>query len=248
MRWMLFVVLFVGVGCSAAATAEQPSDGTEASPGARSSTAAVHLDLVELEADLMASAAPRGAAVAPPSLLVRYIANTGASGVARRDACEQDARSGGAWAEGTQVRTLDAAGADCVGWSLVDGPGAQSWVRDGYLSEQRPPPRVAAPGPPAPDRPVPEPTKTPAVSPHTMTLVGFAPPGSGVSIYVGGRYCDFVVADAVSGLWGRDVGPASSCGPVLGEPLTFVINGALAAAVPPLLWTPGAGPLVTLTP
>ena len=247
MRWIFFVALFVGVGCSAAATAEQPTDGLEAAPGASASAAAVHLDLVELEADLVASAASRGAAVAPPSLLVRYIAHTGGSGVARRDACEQGARSGGAWAEGTQVRTLDAAGAGCVGWSLVAGPGAQSWVRDDYLSAQRPPPR-AAPAPPAPNRPAPEPTKTPAVSPHTMTLAGFAPQGSGVSIYVGGRYCDFVVADAVSGLWGRDVGPASSCGPTVGEPLTFVINGALAAAVPPLLWTPGAGPLVTLTP
>ena len=139
MRWIVFVSLFLGVGCSAAATAQQPATEPEA-PAARASEDEVdeYVDLVELEADFVAFAANHSAAAASPSFVVRYVANTGGSGVARRDACEQGARSGGAWAEGTQVRVLDAAGGSCAGWSLVAGPDAQSWVRDEYLSAQRP--------------------------------------------------------------------------------------------------------------
>ena len=50
MRWIVFVSLFLGVGCSAAATAQQPATEPEA-PAARASEDEVdeYVDLVELE-------------------------------------------------------------------------------------------------------------------------------------------------------------------------------------------------------
>ena len=248
MRWIVFVSLILGAGCSAAATAEQPSTeqsatASEARALAAAAGAAVHVDLVELEADLVTFAA-RLSPAAAPTLVVRYIANTGGSGVARRDACEQGARSGGAWAEGTQVRKLDARGASCVGWSLVAGPGEQSWVRDEYLSTERPPARVAAPSQPAP-------APHPAIPPRDqsqMFVFGTAPPGSFVAVYVGNRFCEAALADPVVGLWGTDIGPGDLCDPRLGEPFVFAIDGSLAHASAALTWAPSATAEVALTP
>jgi hypothetical protein len=62
------------------------------------------------------------------------IAGTGGIGVAVRNACSDDARVAVAGIpEGAQVRVLEAGGANCSGWQLVEWEQHRSWVRDGYI-------------------------------------------------------------------------------------------------------------------
>lgn len=113
----------------------------------------------------------------------RYIGNTGGSGVAVRDACAQDARTGGAWPEATAVLVLEVGAGGCDGWSYVarEGSSTESWVRNAYLLTERPlvtasrppsssstPPRTASPtSTSAP--PTPAPTQPPTQSPTSVT-------------------------------------------------------------------------------
>ena len=65
------------------------------------------------------------------------ISGTGGSGVALRDDCADDARSGGSLPEGAEVTRISEGAARCEGWSVVRHLTADSdietWVRDDYL-------------------------------------------------------------------------------------------------------------------
>lgn len=97
--------------------------------------------------------APSAAATQEPSIL--FIANTGGTGVALRSRCEDSARSGGTgFRDGTEARVVTLGGDQCAGWTLVDAGGTTSWVRNDYLSTERPavtsaPPPASAPVPPS---------------------------------------------------------------------------------------------------
>jgi hypothetical protein len=109
-----------------------------------------------------------------------YISDTGGSGVAVRDACDDSARTGEAWPEGTQVRVVDPDDSGCAGWRLVASAGRTSWVRAEYLSDSAPNSGtevVIAPGaPPPPPSPSPS-TGTPPPPPPVVVpkYVGVPP-------------------------------------------------------------------------
>lgn len=86
------------------------------------------------------------------------IANTGGSGVALRYDCNADARLGGALSEGADVAVTHEGIGGCDGWSIVEGDGSRTWVRDEYLLlDSTPTPEVAA------AQLTPSPTATPTV-------------------------------------------------------------------------------------
>lgn len=66
-------------------------------------------------------------------VVVATIATTDGRGVAARDACREEARSGGAFDEGASVTVLERGLGDCSGWSLVEAGGLTSWVRNIFL-------------------------------------------------------------------------------------------------------------------
>ncbi len=61
------------------------------------------------------------------------IGNTGGDGVALRNACQDGARVGGAWPEGTTIEVIELGSAECEGWSQGRTAGVTSWVRNDYL-------------------------------------------------------------------------------------------------------------------
>ena len=61
------------------------------------------------------------------------IGNTGGDGVALRSACQDGARAGGAWAEGTTIEVTELGSGECEGWSSGRAAGVTSWVRNDYL-------------------------------------------------------------------------------------------------------------------
>jgi hypothetical protein len=93
------------------------------------------------------------AEAAPAALTVMYIANTRGQGIRQRDHCADSAPGTGGWPEGAAVEVSPSKPAGCEGWSLAIAAGAQTWVRDDYLSASAPagaPPAVVAPRPAAP--------------------------------------------------------------------------------------------------
>jgi hypothetical protein len=98
---------------------------------------------------------------------LRYIGNTGGSGVAVRDACAQNARAGGAWPDATEVVVLEVGSGGCDGWSFVsrDGTALESWVSNTYLVDTRPVTTVSRP--PASTSTPPPSTSTPTSTPPT---------------------------------------------------------------------------------
>jgi Fe2+ transport system protein FeoA len=70
---------------------------------------------------------------------VAFITNTDGSGVARRSACNDEARLGGlGLAEGVQVTVVTPGTGTCAGWVEVEVGGQRSWVRGEYLSGAAP--------------------------------------------------------------------------------------------------------------
>jgi hypothetical protein len=79
-----------------------------------------------------------------PSTL--FVANTGGTGVALRSRCEDAARSGGTgFRDGTEGHVVTSGSEQCAGWTLIDAGGTTSWVRNEYLTTERPA-GLAAPG------------------------------------------------------------------------------------------------------
>ena len=119
------------------------------------------------------------------ALATRYVSADG-SGVAVRDACEDGARTGDAWPDGTEVKVAQVGAGECDGWSLVLSGGG-SWVRDDYLSDEAPRASVSAPDGTTPRRPPPQPTSgppPPAPTPTTPpTLPALVIQGAGGSTY-----------------------------------------------------------------
>ena len=76
---------------------------------------------------------PEGNAASVATLFVA----AGGSGVAIRSECEDAARTGDAWPDGTEVRVMQIGADACEGWRLVFA-GVGSWVRKEYLSEEPP--------------------------------------------------------------------------------------------------------------
>ena len=62
------------------------------------------------------------------------ITDSGGAGVALRSTCADDARRGGAWAEGLLVSVVAKGTATCEGWLVVQASGETSWVRERYLA------------------------------------------------------------------------------------------------------------------
>ncbi len=69
-----------------------------------------------------------------PEPVVARIVETAGRGVAVRDACQADARSGGAFREGASVTVVEPGGGPCVGWSYVEADGVESWVSNRFLA------------------------------------------------------------------------------------------------------------------
>lgn len=70
--------------------------------------------------------------------LQRYVAFTGGGGVAHRSACDDSARLSTVWTEGTMLEVVPSDSSDCDSWTLVTDGETTSWVRDKYLSEEKP--------------------------------------------------------------------------------------------------------------
>ena len=135
---------------------------------------ALEEQVAELEAELEATAAPATTAtptapatatpvatptpaltavpLSPP--LVRYIGDTGGSGVSLRSSCREDARITGGWAEGTEVLIEQSGRDSCSGWSVALADGKASWVRDSYLVVTSPVVKRTAPVPTVTPSPV----------------------------------------------------------------------------------------------
>lgn len=112
------------------------------------------------------SPTPEATARAASSSTPQFVASTGGSGVALRSECSDDARSGGAWAEGTEVKVEQIGVGACEGWSFASVARDTSWVHDRYLSSTRPTPiptprATATPAPPVVRRATPTPTAAP---------------------------------------------------------------------------------------
>jgi hypothetical protein len=69
---------------------------------------------------------------ARPAVLASVVGTAG-TGVAIRDACLTEARTGGVIAEGATVTVVSRGVGDCSGWSFVEANGETSWVRNSYL-------------------------------------------------------------------------------------------------------------------
>ncbi len=68
-----------------------------------------------------------------------YVVRTGGVGVSLRDECLDSARRGGAIPEGSQVTLIRNGSSDeCEEWSQVLSGSGATWVRDRYLTSERP--------------------------------------------------------------------------------------------------------------
>lgn len=100
---------------------------------------------VALEAATAAASQPLqdelvGAAAGTVGAAQLVISGTGGVGIAVRSGCSDDARSGGALAEGTVMTVVAEGAGSCAGWSLVEtSDGATStWVRQSFLATVAP--------------------------------------------------------------------------------------------------------------
>ena len=120
---------------------DKPADAEnrDATPTATGTASAEPSATSTADASQPSATATDGAAVS-----TLYI-DGGGSGVAIRQDCEDAARTGDAWPDGTEVRVMQLGSGDCAGWSLVFA-GSGSWVRSEYLSEERPASAVVASG------------------------------------------------------------------------------------------------------
>jgi hypothetical protein len=176
------------LGCSDAGNDEPETADPDRTP-VTTATAAPGVGTTDTPQD------PTTAPDADTPATTRYVGNTGGSGVAMRDACAQDARTGSAWPDATTVLVLEVGAGSCEGWSYVasDGSLAESWVRNIYLVSQqpvvvvsRPPTGTPASNPtPTVTQPTPAPTQPPgpvvtlpqlSVSPNPLYF-GEIPPG-----------------------------------------------------------------------
>lgn len=183
-------------------------------------------------------------------LTIVYVAHTDGDGVSLRDACSDDARVPGAWAEGTAVRVIDVGSDECAGWTYVAGPGEGSWVRDDYLSETAPagaPPVSSGGG----GGGTPTSTTSPAAPPSgsgPMFVSGDSSPGDLVTVFAGGSYCAFARADPAVGLWAVEIGAGTECHPAVGAALSFSLNGQAVQTASAHTYQPGGTATVTFLP
>ena len=109
-----------------AAVVDRAADGTPSTPGSATATASPAA---------FVRASPTGDAPTEPAL--RYIGNTGGDGGALRDACDDAARLGGAWTDGTEVTIEERGTGACFTWSRVRNASTVSWVRNAYLTDEQ---------------------------------------------------------------------------------------------------------------
>ena len=232
--WLLsgLSVLLLAATCGSNTASEDPEPS--ASPPAGAATA-TPTDTPEPTS----SATP-----SPGNLLdIVYVGNTGGDGVSLRDACRDDARIPGAWAEGTAVRIIDPGEGECAGWTFVAGPGKGSWVSDGYLTETKP----AVASPPSSSGGSTPPSGTPPPSGGAaMFVFGTASPGAFIVVFAGGHFCDSTLADSAVGIWGLEVGAGTECSPATGAPLSFSVNGAVVPTAAAHTYVPGGQASVDL--
>ena len=232
--WLLaaFSVLLLAAACGSSTASEDPEPS--ASPPTAAATAAP-TDAPE----------PAASATAPPENLldIVYVGNTGGDGVSLRDACRDEARIPGAWAEGTAVRIIDPGEGEGAGWTFVAGPGKGSWVSDGYLTETKP---AVAPPPSSSGSSTPPSGTPPPSGGAAMFVFGTTAPGAFVVVFAGGHFCDSTLADSAGGIWGPEVGAGTECSPATGAPLSFSVNGAAVPMAAAHSYQPGGSESVTL--
>ena len=138
-RWLLGLTLALAAAALAACGGGEVKPGTPITPPK------------DFGVTSKGGTTPGSPAAAQPSTL--FIANTGGTGVALRNRCEDAARAGGTgFRDGTEARVMTVGADQCGGWTLVDAGGTTSWVRNEYLSTERPavvapPPRPAGSNP-----------------------------------------------------------------------------------------------------
>ena len=72
----------------------------------------------------------------PEPVVVRTIGNTGGTGVALRDDCDDDARfsaRGEGWTDNTRLDLIEEGSDRCEGWLQLEADGVTSWVREEYV-------------------------------------------------------------------------------------------------------------------
>ena len=193
-----------------------------------------------------ATAATASATATPEQRLdIVYVGNTAGTGISLRDGCHADARSDGAWADGTAVRIINLGEGACSGWTYFVGPGVGSWVLDDYLTATAP--TVAPPSTPGGSTTTPPPASgSPAGAP--MFLFGSADAGDFVAVWAGNEFCDSTIVATAGGTWGLEVGPGTECSPAPGAPLVFAVTGTDVTTVGTHTYQPGGNMHVSLLP
>jgi hypothetical protein len=121
---LLALLLVAACKSDAQLEAEREADEATSVPTATAAT------------ETTATPTPAATAVATTSEpAVRYVANTGGSGVSLRSACRVDARIAGAWAEGTRVEVVQVGSGSCDGWTLAASGSTETWVDNRYLGD-----------------------------------------------------------------------------------------------------------------
>ena len=75
----------------------------------------------------------------PEPVVVRTIGNTGGTGVALRDDCDDDARfsaRGEGWPDNTRLELIEEGSERCAGWLQLEVGGVASWVREEYVIQR----------------------------------------------------------------------------------------------------------------
>ena len=75
----------------------------------------------------------------PEPVVVRTIGNTGGTGVALRDDCDDAARfsaRGEGWPDNTRLDLIEEGSDRCAGWLQLEADGVASWVREEYVIQR----------------------------------------------------------------------------------------------------------------
>lgn len=190
----------------------------------------------------------------PPQVLV--IGATGGQGLALRDDCSVDARSGGAIPEDAAVTLLEHGAGRCAGWLWIATDFGDTWVRESFVFSGTPGSNgvgVAAPPPPPPPAatasttPPPSPTPVPPSTPPPgveQVAVWFgdvaATPGATMQARVDGVACESaeVLGSSLAARYFLSVSSTGPCQPTAGATVTFLVNGVPLS--PTSTWQPDA--------
>lgn len=147
----LVVVVVVAVAVSAFVFNRLGGSDPEVIPVAATAPASTPLATTTASPTPTPSASPTATATASPSptatpsptpqptpepIVVRTIGDSGGTGVALRDDCDDDARfsaRGEGWPDNTRLELIETGSDRCEGWLHVESGGVASWVREEYV-------------------------------------------------------------------------------------------------------------------